>query len=145
MAGLNKVQLIGYLGRDPELRYTQSQNAVATISVATTRKYKDRNDKIIEETEWSRVVVWGKQAESCEKFLKKGSLIYVEGRLQTKSWEDEHAVKRWTTDVVAERVQFLDRNPGDRRPHPAEMENGPGDTPPETYVPSDPGDDEIPF
>lgn len=108
MANLNKVMLIGRLGFDPELRYTQSNTAVATLRMATSEKWTDRQTgEKKEATEWHRVIVWGKQAENCEKYLKKGSLAYVEGSLQTRDWQDKDGNKRRTTEVKAQRVQFL--------------------------------------
>ena len=108
MAGINKVILIGNLGRDPELRYTQGGTAVANLAVATTRSYFDkRKNERVEETEWHRVTVWGQQAEHCERYLSKGRQVYVEGRLKTTNYEDKDGIKRYSTDVVADTVQFL--------------------------------------
>lgn len=108
MAGINKVILIGNLGRDPELRYTQGGTAVTTLSIATTRSYTKggQGGERVEETEWHRVTVWGKDAENAHKYLTKGRQVYVEGRLQTRSYEKE-GVKHYSTDVVAETVQYL--------------------------------------
>lgn len=110
MAGLNKVQLIGNLGGDPEMRFTANGSAVTNFTVATSRMYKKADGELAEETEWTKVVVWGKQAESCGKFLGKGRRVYVEGRLQTSSWERD-GQKHWKTEVIAQDVQFLDRKP----------------------------------
>lgn len=107
MAGINKVILIGNLGRDPELRYTQGGTAVCTLSIATTRSYNNRNNERVEETEWHRVVVWSKQAEFCNQYLTKGRQVYIEGRLQTRSYDDKDGIKRYSTEVVADTVQFL--------------------------------------
>jgi single-strand DNA-binding protein len=108
MAGINKVILIGNLGRDPELRYTQGGTAVATLNLATTRSYtKQGSNERVEETEWHRVTVWGKTAEFCNQYLSKGRQVYVEGRLQTRKYEDKDGVTRYSTEVVAETVQFL--------------------------------------
>ena len=108
MAGINKVILIGNLGRDPELRYTQGNNAVATLSIATARSYfnKTTNERV-EETEWHRVTLWGKDAENAQKYLTKGRQVYVEGRLQTRKYEDKDGVTKYQTDVVAETIQYL--------------------------------------
>jgi single-strand DNA-binding protein len=111
MAGLNKVFIIGNLGRDPELRYTQTNRPVTTLNVATTRSYTNADNQRIEETEWHRVVVWGAQAEHCNKYLAKGRQVHVEGRLQTRSYEDKDGVTRYSTEVVAEWVQFLGQRP----------------------------------
>lgn len=109
--GINKVIIIGNLGKDPELRYTQGGTAVCQLSVATTRTYLKQEQKV-EETEWHRVVVWGKTAEHCGQYLTKGRQVYVGGRLQTRSWDDKDGNKRYTTEVVADTVQFLGGRPG---------------------------------
>ena len=94
---LNKVMLIGRLGRDPELRYTQSGSPVATLNVATDESYVDRDGNKVERTEWHRVSVFQRQAENCANFLAKGSLVYVEGSLQTRKWQDQNGQDRYTT------------------------------------------------
>lgn len=103
---LNKVMLIGHLGSDPELRYTQGGQPVCNFNLATNEKW-EKDGKSQERTEWHKVVVWGKIAESCEKYLKKGRQAYIEGKLQTREWEDKDGSKRYTTEVVAQTVQFL--------------------------------------
>lgn len=103
---MNKVIIVGNLGQDPELRYTQSGTAVANINVATNERRKT-GDEWKEHTEWHRVVVWGKTAENCEKYLAKGSKIAVEGRIQTNEWEDKEGATRRTTEIVANNVEFL--------------------------------------
>lgn len=107
MASLNKVVLIGNLGADPELRYTQSGQAVCNFRLATTERWNDRNGTQQEHTEWHRVNVWGKQAESCGDYLRKGRQVYVEGRIKTREWEDKDGNRRWTPEVTADRVLFL--------------------------------------
>jgi single-strand DNA-binding protein len=107
MASLNKVFIIGNLGQDPELRYTPSQAAVANFSVATTESRTDKEGKRQDITEWHRIVVWNKQAENCAKYLSKGRPVFIEGKLQTRSWEDKNGQKRYTTEIVANLVQFL--------------------------------------
>ena len=107
MASVNKVILIGNLGRDPELRYTQSGSAVANFTLATNEKWRDKDGNNQERTEWHRVVVWGRTAENCAQYLHKGSSVYVEGRLQTREWEDKDGNKRNTTEINALNVQFL--------------------------------------
>jgi len=108
MAGVNKAILIGNLGRDPELRYTQSGQPVANFSIATTESWNDRNSgERVERTEWHRIVVFGRTAELCAKYLSKGRTAYIEGRLQTREWEDREGNKRRTTEVNAQTVQFL--------------------------------------
>lgn len=100
--------LIGRLGQDPEVRYTQSNTAVATLSVATSERYKDGNGEYQEKTEWHRVVAWGRLAEICQQYLHKGSLVYIEGPLQTRQWEDNQGQKRYTTEVKALQMTMLD-------------------------------------
>lgn len=115
MASVNKVILVGNLGKDPEIRHTQTGKSVVQFSIATTEKWNDANGNAKEQTEWHRIVVWGKTAENCAKFLKKGSSVFIEGRLTTRSWEDQ-GQKRYSTEVVADRVQFL--SSGSRAPDP---------------------------
>jgi single-strand DNA-binding protein len=114
MASVNKVILVGNLGRDPELRYTAGGQPVASFSVATNERWNDREGKPQERTEWHRIVVWGKQAENCANHLHKGRTVYIEGRLQTREWEDREGRKRQTTEIVAQTVQFLDRREAGR-------------------------------
>lgn len=110
MASLNKVQIIGNLGQDPDVRFTPSGAAVANFSIATSERWKDKQSGNMEErTEWHRVVVWGRLAELCKEYLAKGRTVYIEGRLQTRSWDDKDGNKRYTTEVVAQNLQFLDR------------------------------------
>lgn len=106
---LNKVQIIGRLGKDPELRYSQSGTPVANLSVATDESYKDRDGNKVEKTEWHRITCFQKQAENCADYLAKGSLVYVEGSLTTRKWQDQQGQDRYTTEIKADRVQFLDR------------------------------------
>ncbi len=107
MAGLNKVMLIGHLGRDPEIRYTQQGLAVVNFSLATTEQWTDKNSgERQEKTEWHRIVVFGKQAEICEKYLSKGRQVYIEGRLQTSTYEKDGQT-HYATDIVASNFQFL--------------------------------------
>ncbi len=108
MSSLNKAQLIGRLGQDPEVRYTQSNTAVATLSIATSERYKDSNGEQQERTEWHRVVAWGRLAEICQQYLNKGSLVYIEGPIQTRSWEDNQGQKRYTTEIKALQMTMLD-------------------------------------
>ena len=106
MNGVNKVILIGNLGADPELKYTGAGTAVATLSLATNRKWTNKQGEPQEDTQWHRVVVWDKTAENCAEYLAKGRSVYVEGRLQTRQWDDS-GVTRYTTEVVAQSVVFL--------------------------------------
>ena len=108
MAGVNKAIIVGNLGRDPELRYTQGGQPVCNLAVATSRRYtNNRTNELVEETEWHRIVVWGKQAEHCNNYLSKGREVYVEGRLRTRKFDDKHGITRYNTEIVADRVQFL--------------------------------------
>jgi single-strand DNA-binding protein len=107
MASLNKVLLIGNLTKDVELRYTPQGSAVANVRLAVNRKYKNKNQELKDETCFITVVVWNKQAETCNQYLHKGSPIFVEGRLQSRSWEDQNGQKRSVIEVMAERIQFL--------------------------------------
>lgn len=107
---VNKAIIVGNLGRDPEMRTTQSGSQVANFSVATSRRYNDRDGQRQEETEWHRVVAFGKLADICGQYLHKGKQVYIEGRLQTRSWEDkESGQKRYTTEIVAQEMQMLGR------------------------------------
>lgn len=107
MRGVNKVILIGNLGRDPEIRYTTGGQAVANFTVATTESYKTKSGERQEATEWHRVVAWGKLAEICGEYLNKGKMVYIEGTLRTRSWEDKEGKTRWTTEIMAREMQML--------------------------------------
>jgi single-strand DNA-binding protein len=112
MTSVNKVILVGRLGQDPELKYTPNGQAVCNLSVATSEVWNDKNGQRQEKTEWHRVIVWGKPAENCAKYLGKGRLVYLEGRNETRSWEDKNSgEKRYATEVIANMVQFLDKAP----------------------------------
>lgn len=113
---LNKCMIIGNLGRDPEMRYTPSGQAVTQFSVATNRNFRDPQGEWQSETEWFRVVVWGDQGERVAEYLRKGHKVYVEGRLQTRQWEDQSGNKRYTTELIANRVQSLERRERDGDP-----------------------------
>ena len=147
MGSVNKAILVGNLGRDVELRYTPGGAALANLSVATTEVWNDRSGQRQEKTEWHRVVVWGKQAETLQEYLLKGRQIYVEGRLQTRKWDDRDGNTRYTTEVRADRVVLLGRRDGDvggGRPESADVESsvpasdGPAPAPELT-------EDDIPF
>ena len=131
---LNKVMIIGRLGADPEMRYTQSGSPVTTLRVATDESYTDKDGNRMERTEWHRIVVFQRAAENCNQYLRKGSLVYVEGKLTTRKWQDQNGQDRYTTEIRADRVQFLDRRsasaPGEgeeygnfRPPRQARQEN----------------------
>ncbi len=104
---VNKVILIGNLGADPEVRFTQNGTAVATLRLATSRKWKSQDGQMQEHTEWHRVVAWGRLAEICRDYLQKGSRIYIEGRLQTNKWQDQNGNDRYTTEVIAQEMKML--------------------------------------
>ncbi len=105
--GVNKVILVGNLGSDPEMRYTTSGQGVCEFRVATNESWNDKNGQRQERTEWHRIVVWGKRAEVCSKYLSKGRSVYVEGRIQTRTYDDKEGNKRYITEIVAQDVQFL--------------------------------------
>ena len=106
--GVNKVILIGNLGAKPEVRYTTSGDAVGNISVATSEKWTDKNGEQVERTEWHRVIVYRKLAEVAEKYLHKGSKVYVEGTLRTRKWKDKEGVERYQTEIICQEIQMLD-------------------------------------
>lgn len=162
MGSVNKVILIGNLGADPELKYTANSRALCNLRIATTSVYKDKGGQRQENTEWHRVTAWGDVAENCSKYLSKGRSVYIEGRLQTRSY-DKDGQKHYATDVVAERVVFLGSAPGRSegsgdRPTPSQRPGRGGggrwggdqapasneqDPPPSDSGP--PSDDDIPF
>jgi single-strand DNA-binding protein len=149
MAGsVNKVILIGHLGAKPELKYLPSGQAVCEMRIATNEVFNDKQQQRQERTEWHRVVAWGKTGENCAQYLDKGRQIYVEGRLQTRSWDDKTSgEKRYMTEIVANNVTFLGGGPagdGDRpqrsaRPAPSRSDG------PEDFGPPSGGEDDIPF
>ena len=146
---VNKVILIGNLGRDPELRSTPSGQQVASFSLATNRKWKDRDGNQQEQTEWHNIVCWGRQAEIAGQYLTKGRQIYVEGRLQTRSWEDRQSgEKKYRTEIVSDNFQMLgqrgdyDRGGGGAGSHGSGDAGGGADP---AAPGGDPGDDDIPF
>ena len=108
MSGLNKVMLIGRLGQDPDVRYTQSGDCVANLSLATSEKYKDKDGQPQESTEWHRVVLFKRQAELAGEYLRKGSQVYIEGKIQTRKWQDNEGNDRYSTEVRGFQMQFLD-------------------------------------
>ena len=113
MSGINKAIIIGRLGRDPELRYTPDGTAIANFSVATSEEWKDKNTgEKKEKTEWHRIVAYRKLGEICGEYLSKGKQVYIEGRIQTREWEDKEHIKRYTTEIVASDIQFLGSKDG---------------------------------
>ncbi|HPC48062.1 MAG TPA: single-stranded DNA-binding protein [Deltaproteobacteria bacterium] len=143
MAGsVNKVILIGRLGKDPEMRFTPQGRAVTNFSLATNEHWTDANGERQERTEWHRVVAWGKLAETCAKLLAKGKQVYVEGRLQTRSWDDRDGNKRYTTEIVASAMQILGSPDSQERPLSAEEGT---DTASGNGLPPAPEFDDVPF
>src|SRR5262245_56756285 len=145
---LNKCMIIGNLGRDPEMRYTPSGQAVTQFTVATNRRWRDQQDEWQEETEWFRVVVWGQQAERTAERLRKGNKVYVEGRIQTRQWEDQSGQKRYTTELVANQVTSLERRErDDEAPFPEERPTGQPAAARQPAATADSGDefDDLPF
>jgi len=143
MASVNKAILIGNLGRDPELRYTKDARPVANFTLATNERWRDKQGNSQERTEWHRIVVWDKQAENCAQYLQKGRSVYIEGRIQTRDWEDKEGNKRQTTEIVAQQVTFLgSRGDGPARSGgDASQPPGPSDGP----AGGPAGGDDIPF
>jgi single-strand DNA-binding protein len=123
MAGLNKVMIIGNLGKDPEMKYMADGTALTSFSVAASRTYAGSDGERKEETEWFAVVTWRKLAEQCSQYLQKGKRVYVEGRLQTRSWDGPDGQRHYRTEVVADRVLFLDRAGGTPLPENREGTN----------------------
>ena len=139
---VNKVILLGRLGADPQLKYTPSGRATVNFNLATNQVWKDQEGKQQEKTDWSRVVAWGKLAEIMGEYLKKGSLVYLEGRLQTRSYEDTNGVKKFITEVVAQEMEMLG---GGKRGDGAGSE-GPSEAPPSAEGMPDPADvSDLPF
>lgn len=136
---VNKAILIGHLGSDPEIRYTPSGRAVTNFRIATNEVWRDKDGQQQERTEWHNIVLWDKQAEISAEFLKKGSQVYIEGRLQTRTWEGQDGVQRRTTEIVAQRMQMLDKKGAEAGgPLPAEE-------PPAEEGPAVSEDDDLPF
>ena len=146
---VNKVIILGRLGQDPELKYTPGGAAVCNFSLATSENWTDKSGQKQERTEWHRIVVWGKLAELCNQYLSKGRQAFVEGKLQTRSWEDNNGQKRYTTEINASTVQFIGGasastgGPREEAPHPAQSNENSGDytvTPDSSFTA-----DDIPF
>ncbi len=154
---LNKVMIIGRLGRDPELRYSQGGSPICSLVVATDESYTDRDGNKVDRTEWHRISVFQRLAETCSTYLAKGSLVYVEGSLQTRKWTDQQGQDRYSTEIKAQRIQFLDRR-SDKADASDDMGGGSPrksmpskrqQTPPDDLGPAFPseasGMDEVPF
>jgi len=148
MRGVNRVMLIGNLGKDPDIQFLEGNIGVAKFSLATTETYKDRSGKLISQTEWHTVVLWRGLAELAQKYLHRGSLVYIEGRLKTRSWEDKEGNKKFATEVVGDNLIMLDKRTdggqhgveGIEHSRPTDHE---GDQPP--HPPTDGGDEKLPF
>ena len=143
MRGVNRVMLIGNLGKDPDIQYLEGNIGVAKFSLATTETFKDRSGKLISQTEWHTVVLWRGLADLAQKYLHKGSLVYIEGRLKTRSWEDKDGNKKFATEVVGDNLIMLEKR-GDGNNPPAGIEGleglGGSDIPP-----IDDGSERLPF
>lgn len=159
MASVNKAIIVGNLGADPEQRYTQNNTPVTTFRIATTDQWTDKQSgQRQERTEWHRIVAWGRLAEICGQYLRKGKQVYIEGRLQTREWEDQQGQKRYTTEIVAQTMQMLGR-PGEfeggggggygggqpQRQQPAQQGGGQEDPFPEAPQNMPGEDDDLPF
>ncbi len=159
MASVNKVILVGNLGRDPEMRYLPSGEAVANLAIATTDKYKDKSGQMVEQTEWHRVSFFGRTAEVCGQYLKKGSQVYVEGSIRTRKYTDKEGVEKYATEIRGDRMQMLggrsgggmaDMDDGSFNPSPPPQRSQPrGNAPAAAQRPASGGfddmDDDIPF
>ncbi len=148
MGSVNKAILVGNLGRDAEMRFTAGGTPVATVSLATTERFKDRDGNQKEDTQWHRIVIWGKTAESLHEYLTKGKQIYVEGRIQTREWTDKEGKQAKTTEIRADRIVLLGSagGGGERRaPRERYAESGAESGPSDTSPVDAPHDDDIPF
>ena len=140
MAGVNKVILVGRLGADPEVRYTNTGTPVANFNIATSSSFTDKSGERTERTEWHRIVAFGKLAEICGEYLAKGKQVYIEGRLQTRDWEDRDGNKRKTTEIVANTMQMLGSAGDQVRSSGSDLGSPPGDAMPDINT-----EDDIPF
>lgn len=152
MAGINKVILVGNLGRDPEMRYTQNGVAVCSFSLATSETYRDRTSgEKVTQTEWHNIILWRGLAETAEKYLRKGSSVYIDGKIRTRKWEDQQNQIRYTTEIIADTMQMLDRRDSSTAPsqtavQPAAASEQPlpaSEQPADVTAPPEP--DDLPF
>ncbi len=121
MKGLNKVTLIGHLGKDPEMLFTEANVAVAKFTLATSETYKDKTGKLITQTEWHQIVLWRSLAEMAQKYLHKGNLIYLEGKLKTRSWDDKDGNKKSVTEIIGDHLMMLDKKSDNQPSNDFEM------------------------
>ncbi|MCP4569595.1 MAG: single-stranded DNA-binding protein [FCB group bacterium] len=140
MASVNKAILIGNLGADPELRYTPAGAAVASFNIATTEKWKNKEGQPQEKTEWHRIVLWSRSAEIAKEYLRKGSPVYIEGRIQNRSYEDKDGIKRYVTEIIGQRMQLLGGRGGG-----SSDAGGPSGPPPPPQGDTGGDDDDLPF
>jgi single-strand DNA-binding protein len=158
MASVNKVILVGNLGRDPEMRYLPSGEAVANLAIATTDKYKDKSGQMVEQTEWHRVSFFGRTAEVCGQYLKKGGQVYVEGSIRTRKYTDKEGIEKYATEIRGDRMQMLggrsgggvaEMDDGFNQAPPQQQRSQPSKTPAAAQRPASSGfddmDDDIPF
>lgn len=145
MAGVNKVILVGNLGKDPEVRHLENGTAVANFPIATSESYKDREGNRVDQTEWHNVVVWRKLAEIAQSYLKKGSQIYLEGKLRTRSWDDQQGNKRYTTEVVADTFTMLGKREDSQNTQGGGNYNTPASTPAAPQNNAVEEEDDLPF
>jgi single-strand DNA-binding protein len=140
MASVNKAILIGNLGRDPEIRYTPSGQAVASFTIATSEKWRDKDGQMQERTDWHNIVCWGRQAELANQYLKKGRPVYIEGRIQNRSYDDKEGNKKYISEVIVQRLQFLGGRPDEAGAGGGSHQEMP-EVPPDTVG----EDDDLPF
>ncbi|HHV02374.1 MAG: single-stranded DNA-binding protein [Bacteroidales bacterium] len=138
---LNKVMLIGNVGKDPEVRHLESGTAVANLVLATSERYKDRNGELQEQTEWHNVVLWRGLADIAERFVRKGSQIYIEGKIRTRSWEDQSGQKRYTTEIVADTMQMLGKRSDNQTSSPTQSYSSPKNGNPSPWQDTSPAND----
>jgi single-strand DNA-binding protein len=144
MSSFQQVTLLGNVGKDPEVKYSANGNAIANLSIATSRKWKDKNDERHEETEWHRITFFGRQAEIVGEYVRKGNPLFVTGYLKTRKWQDKDGADRYTTEIIAETFQLLARNEGGSEPaeRPAARQAS-KPAPKQQSIPGE--DDDIPF
>lgn len=143
MAGINKAILVGNLGKDPEIRTIDSGRKVAQFPLATTETYKDKNGQRVDQTEWHNVVFWGAIADVIEKYLKKGSQIYVEGRIRTRSYEDKEGVKKYITEIMGDKMTMLGSGPRNNDSTPSSNGNGKAEPVGQSFAADQ--EDDLPF